>query len=277
MKRKSSSRPRPTPEKAGRETSVQAKDRAQLRQEKRKKRQRNKLLFLLCLTCVIVLIVLSVTVWFQIKSIVVEGNTRYEEGELIAMSGVETGENMFRLSTKKIEKKLKETYPYIEEVNVKRKLWDSIAIEIKEGKPTGAVLQNKRYTILSQQNRILEISQKKLPKGVYLIKGLPIENPVAGNYLEISEQEKSDALKQVFDLLNHYPLGTIREIDVADTGNIALEIGKDQRVEFGNTGELEYKFKMVQEIVTNKLGENEKVIIDARTPSKVVVSQKKKS
>lgn len=262
-------------ERKNKPTSAQAKRRAQQNFEKRKRQYRNRRLLVLFLLCVVVLVSLSVTVFFNIKKITVSGNTKYQESDLINTTNIRINDNMFRKNMGEIAKQLKETYPYIESVKIKRKLPDGVSIEIQEGKEVGAVESNGKFVIVSGENRILQVGQTKKPPNVYLLKGVEITEPIAGQYLQIKDEKIKEGIKQIFDLLQQYPIGEVSLIDLTNQNKIAIEISQKKRVILGDMSQLEYKFKMVQEIVGKKINPNESVIIDATTPSRVVVTPAK--
>lgn len=256
-------------------TNQQARNRAQKADLKRRKQIRFRRLSVLFVFCVVTFVALAVTVLFPIKEIEVNGNTRYEESELLAMAGIEKNNNMFRTNMGGAQKKLKDTYPYIEEVNIKRSLSGKITVDITEATETGAVEVNKKFVIISGQNRILKIGQAKKPQEVYLLKGVTIREPVAGEYLQITDEATNHAIIELFELLSKYPLGNVSLIDVTNRSKLIVEIDNKKRVIFGDNSELEYKAKMVKKIIDEKLNPNESVIVDATIPSRVVVSPKK--
>ena len=65
-------------------------------------------------------VLLCLTMLFNVDRVKIEGNTLYEEMDLIKTSGIEKGENLFEVDTAYAEDKLFSVYSYIEEVEVKR-------------------------------------------------------------------------------------------------------------------------------------------------------------
>ena len=76
----------------------------------RKKRRRRKQNLSLYYTAIFFLvavvgIILSLTVFFNVKEVIVTGNSIYTNNDIILASGIKTGDNLVRLSSSKVEKK----------------------------------------------------------------------------------------------------------------------------------------------------------------------------
>ena len=76
-----------------------------MRHNRKRKRRRSRLgvLFkLLCLAALVAALTFGATVFFQVETIAVTGNSRYTQDEIIAASGVQVGDNLFRMNKKQI-------------------------------------------------------------------------------------------------------------------------------------------------------------------------------
>ena len=105
-------------------------------QRKRRRKGNNILWYLLILVFMVTTtIVLTTTVFFKIKNIAVAGSEHYDDRSLIISSGILLEENMFRLKDQQIKEKLIEEYSYISKVKIRRKLPDTIVLEITEATP----------------------------------------------------------------------------------------------------------------------------------------------
>ena len=71
-------------------------------------------------------------VFFRVNTVVVSGNSRYAEAEVIQSSGVEQGDNLFALNKYQISRQIYTQLPYVDEVSIHRKLPDTLLIQVTE-------------------------------------------------------------------------------------------------------------------------------------------------
>lgn len=135
------------------------------RKKKRKKRAKIVMLSMLVVLMLLVLGILSVTVFFNAETILVEGNTHYSADALLKQGGLKVGQNLFRLDKFEVIEKM-EQLPYVKEVSINRKLPNTLEITVIENQPvvwletpTGAALLNEEYRVLE----LLELPKEVLP------------------------------------------------------------------------------------------------------------------
>ena len=79
------------------------------------------------------LLIFSRTSFFEVKQFEVEGNAYYTDNEILLMGGCETGKNLFwGIDSKKIRSRLQQD-AYMEHVEVRRKLPDTVKITTQRG------------------------------------------------------------------------------------------------------------------------------------------------
>ena len=72
---------------------------------------------------------------FNIKAIIVSNNNKISSEEIIKLSGLTTGINMFKISNNSIRNGLK-VNPYIQDVRIRRDITGTVEIEVEERVPT---------------------------------------------------------------------------------------------------------------------------------------------
>ncbi len=87
------------------------------------------------LIVIIVCIVLSLTVFFKVATISVSGDFPYTFEQVLSASNIQKDKNMFRQSMREAEKNIKQSMIFVENVEVKRVLPDSIHITIEQCEP----------------------------------------------------------------------------------------------------------------------------------------------
>ena len=139
QKRKSA-KPRPAP--VFDDTPGRDRAREKSMSLEREKRKRFALLFVFVL---VVGLTMCITVFFNIEKLQFKGSiTAYTAEEVVAASGVEVGENLFRLNTDKIAETLYRRFPLLDDIQVKRVLPSTLQISAKDAAATMAVDAGRR-------------------------------------------------------------------------------------------------------------------------------------
>ena len=102
------------------------------RKRKRGKGRLGPLFKLLCAGAVAVALTMGATVFFQVETVAVTGNSRYSQEEIIQATGIQTGDNLFRMNKFQIAHQVLQGLPYVEEITIRRSLPSTIVITVKE-------------------------------------------------------------------------------------------------------------------------------------------------
>ena len=102
------------------------------RKRKRGKGRLGPLFKLLCAGAVAVALTMGATVFFQVETVAVTGNSRYSQEEIIQATGIQTGDNLFRMNKFQIAHQVLQGLPYVEELTIRRALPSTIVITVKE-------------------------------------------------------------------------------------------------------------------------------------------------
>ena len=150
------------------------------RKSKRRRRQRVAITFFVLLLAVVGL-VLSLTVFFNITEVVVEGDLNmHSEQEILSVADVKYGSNLLRLPAREKEYEIWNTLTYVETVKIKRMLPGKVVIQVTETKNLLAVQNGSRFVVVSDQLKILDITDTA-DESMIIIKGLVLDkDPVKG-------------------------------------------------------------------------------------------------
>lgn len=206
-------------------------------------------------------ITLSLTVFFKTAEYEIKGDTRYTKEELVSACGIQEGENIFLANKKWAEENIKNTFPYVQNVNVTFGLPDKIVIDITEGEADYIVKYNDEYCTISKEGRILSNSSKKV-KGLPVLKGATIKSNTPGEYVEFNNETVGDSLNEIVTSLNNNKLDDITEINVSKSANLTFTYDKRIVVELGLPENINYKVKTAKAIITEKLDPNDQGIIE---------------
>ena len=166
--------------------------------------------------------------YFNVRAIEVAGNHLYQPKEIIAMAGLEPGENIFSLDLSRYRSRL------LQEVNIRnaaveRHFPDTIRIKVFEREPRARVKFGRYYTI-DAWGVVLRERKEKAGDDLPVISGLRVQN---GRLYPEEEKERCLSLLKELDQMGLSGAVDIREIRVADSESIVLETGQGLEIKLG--------------------------------------------
>ena len=111
----------------------------------------------------------------NIEDLIIKGNDSLSEDEIFYKSGVQLGENIFKLDLKKSKDSLIQE-PWIKEVEIKRVIPNRIIISIKERKPAAIVHTGEEYFSSTKEGIVLsKIDRPEEGFSLPLVLGLELD------------------------------------------------------------------------------------------------------
>lgn len=190
--------------------------------------------------------VLSLTVLFPINNITAKGSERYTAEQIIALSGIKTGDNLFVSSVK--TDALREKLPYIESVKIKRTLPDIITITVKDAVPYACYYSDGVYYTVSRAGYVLESGEEK-PDSLFEIRADSVKC-VLGKEVAFSSEKTEDLITEIGGLSEEYGL-SLNYIDVTDELTITVKTENRFIVNFGTSNFLPNKFAHLSGMIKN--------------------------
>jgi cell division protein FtsQ len=219
--------------------------------EKRRKRKRRRLktffVFFVFL-CLCIGIVLSLTVFFPIENIYCEGSNIYQPDQIIKMTGIEKGDNLFVVSRSEAEKRLKAKLPYIETVNFKRELPGTLKITAKDAEEFASYKVGDKYYTVSSKGWVMEESTEPKEK-IFTVRAKGVKCKV-GSEIKFADLSQKGMVDSITDALKAENI-TPNEIDVTD--NLALTVKVEGRFEvnLGNANNITEKIRHLSGMIKN--------------------------
>ena len=200
---------------------------ASMRHNRKRKRGRRRfgLLFkLLCGAALVAAATLGATVFFQVETIAVVGNSRYTAQEVIDASGVQIGDNLFQMNKNQISQQILQRLPYVGEVSPQRGLPSTLTIQVTEisaaaqvevyqddsaqaepaaedgsgdsGEGDSSQTEGEELPTLADQPWLISASGKLLEaapegSGALSVTGLTVLAPQAGTMLAVPQEQQS--------------------------------------------------------------------------------------
>ncbi|MEA4934850.1 MAG: FtsQ-type POTRA domain-containing protein [Lawsonibacter sp.] len=268
---------------------------APVRNNRRRRRGRGRfgpLFKLLCALTVVVALTMGATVFFQVETVVVSGNSRYTQEEVIQATGIQIGDNLFRMNKYQIAKQVLQALPYVEEVMIRRSLpstilitvseWDSVArVETPQSTRTDSAENSaaadssgsssaqgdgtEDQTQAAQEAWLISVGGKLLEPApadstVLSVTGITPLMPKAGTMLTLPQEEqgKLNALLALLDNLNKLDmLGQVSSIQLGST-QILMRCSDRFDVKMALNADFNYKLRALAAAVEEtekKLGD----------------------
>ncbi len=108
---------------------------ASSRNSRRRRRGRGlggALLRLLCLLALGAALYFGATVFFQVETVAVSGNSRYTQEQIVQAAGIQTGDNLFRMNKNRMIQDVLQKLPYIETLTIRRSYPNAVIIQVQE-------------------------------------------------------------------------------------------------------------------------------------------------
>lgn len=231
----------------------------------RKKKKIKKIIKLITLLLLIVggVIFALVSPIFDIKEIKVLNNEQIDTETIVSLSQLQIGQNLFRFNKSKIIKEIK-TNPYVESVNIKRKIPNSVEITIEERNKNYNVEFLNGYAYINNQGYILEISEQKLDMPVILGVSTDAEQIVAGNRLNTKDLEKLETVIQIMNMCKSYELDKkVSSIDITNENNYIIYMEEEKKtIYLGDNTNLSDKMLYVPAIIQENQGKEGTIYVD---------------
>lgn len=220
--------------------------------ERQKKKKRRRLISRIGIAVLILLaIIFAPTIFFQVSSVDVTGDTRYKSEELIQSTGVKQGDNMFFLDTKQIAEDLKEEYPYLDTVKLHRKLPSTLQIEVSDRTAALSVKRSGKYLVLDMSGKVLE-ETKSAVKGTAKVTGVPMKGLKVGDTIDADQYGKAATVMKLLELADQYGMKKhIKSIDVKKAYDVRVTYDKKYTILLGELEEsnLEHKIQFLKAIL----------------------------
>lgn len=234
----------------------------------KKKKKKNKynvklITFVSCFLLVIASVIFALTApIFNIAKIEVTGNSKVQEENIKSLSGLKIGENIFKFNSSVISN-IKEN-AYIENVEVKRALPDTVKIEVTEREVKYQINLINSYVYIDKYGYILENSAEK--KAVPTIVGLKIteDDLMKKTRLEGKDIETLNKILKITEAAKIINIDNIiTEINTENDTDYVLYIESEAKtIYIGDTTNLTNKMLYIQKILQNEKGKSGKVFVN---------------
>lgn len=240
------------------------------RPRRRPHRRKRNLLFLpIAFLLICGAIFLSMSVFFKVTVIEVEGNSLYTAEEVIAASGVERGDNLFFVNNLTVGGRIVSRLPYVDKANVERHLPNRVTIHVEESRAVAYINIEGENWLLDQNGKVLGEAEEK--KGLIAVQGVTADTPVVGMVIsgQLEEGQKLAFLIRLLSGMEARDMqGEISQIDMSNIANPIFDYTDRFEVWFGADENVSYKFDMLLATI-EQLADGDTGTIDLSVDNKV--------
>ncbi len=177
-------------------------------------------------------VLIGCVVFFRVDSILVTGQSQYTEEEIIQATGVKQGDNLFRINKSYIAEQVITSLPYVDKLNISRKLPDTLVLSVTECIPAVTVQAEGETWLLDVKCKLLERGAGG--NSVAELYGITPLAPAVGKGLEVDESEaqRLASLRGLLSALSAEQMtGSVRDfMDLTAENRIRFSYGDDLTV-----------------------------------------------
>lgn len=236
---------------------------------KKRRRRRGRFAFLyrlLSAALMVGVVVAALTLFFQIDTVVIEGNQYYTSETIQEVTGIQSGDNLILLNKSGIRSTLLRQLPYIEKVSIHRELPSTLVIQVEECSVTLGIVQEDGLWLISPSGKI--VAQETEDSGTVgaRIDGCELLAPSIGGDIafnsELSYQQDS-LMALIAALMDSDLLSQVQAIHLGNSAMLTMDYGGRFLVELPYNADYAFKLKNLTKIVET-LTNNETGRIDLR-------------
>lgn len=248
-------------------------------QRKAEKRIKTGKIFTLFLIIILVLffLIMAFENLFNIKTVTVTGISAavpYDSDDVSAFLDIKKDTNLITYDSSAAEKALLYEFPYINSVEIKKKLPTTLVINITENRGTMYLTLGRDTFIISSKGRVLEIVSDPFYDGIKrtLLLTDGVKRCICGEDIVFDKEEKLEILCEVTGSLEKYSMiEDITKIDTSDKFNIKLTYDNRFEITFGTFEKADAKVKLLSEMLDSDIWRDSTGQIDISDPSEALV------
>ena len=212
----------------------------------------------------------ALILFFKVQTVIVDGNERYSDQEILDVTGIQMGENMFLLNKYAISGEITSQLPYIQSVQIRRGLPDTIYIQVEECTPVAAVVQSDGSWLVSRKGKLLEKVPVAQGEAYPQIIGCELLLPTVASAMSLP-QEGNITMDRLMELLECLEgrgmLSQTQSIDCSDPDVLVLHYANRFEVQILYDADFNKKLNALEQIIA-QLEENEKGTVILTMPDK---------
>ncbi len=250
-------------------TARQKKDKQSKERTKRSSYATKFMITIVVFVIAIAFIVVSGS--FDITEIMVENNEVISADTLISFSGIQKGTNIFAISKKNIENRLKQN-SYINDVKIKRVFPNKVKLIIEERKLEFALQLAGSYVYIDRQGYVLEISNQQRQVPIIVGFTTDLSNIKQNDRLSQEDLQKMNMVVKIMETAIHTNLEKLlTRIDVSNEMNYTIYLDTENKIAYlGDGNQLNIRFLYIKKLLEIYQGKSGEIVVNVDLNSEYV-------
>ena len=231
-----------------------------MQQRRKRKRKRNYTLYYILLFFILTVagIILSLTVFFNVRTIEVTGSDLYTTEDVLPILGAEKGDNLLRIKTSQLRDNVFANFLQADEVKVRRVFRSTLWVEVTSSpeKGNGIVL--------------LGVDLADMKVGDFLAdKKTDTTGTEEGKAAAEAFSHQLQTVESLFSAMEEAQVTGITAVDVSDELKLTVYWENRVQVVLGSFSELSYKLRLCKAILEDptRIASDARGVLDAETAS----------
>lgn len=213
-----------------------------------KKRKALKTASVIVLVCALIFVAFEI---FRVRYITVSGCETVSAKDVVALSGIKTGELVFEIDTNKAMEAIGAAID-IKPVSIVIEYPNSVKITVEERKEAACIQESGTFLIIDDEGWLLKITNGSVAQ-YPMVTGLSLGDYNVGEKLGASDAFQLDVLSEV--LKETESTGTaVKNVDVSIASDVVIELNNGFKAELGDDTNLDQKFKLMKSSVDKLQG-----------------------
>ncbi len=236
-----------------------------LQQARARRKRRNAMYKAAASILILVGVCVTFMLLFQVENIEIIGQTQYTNEQISAVFEPKNGDNLFLFNTQGEIDNLQSALPYIEQITIKRKMPNTIELNLTQAKEVYSVSCVSGWAVLSESMRVLNILPTQ-PENLTYINGVSAKEPQLGAKLTLDDDRQEIILNELLMLTQKYDVLPITHIDISDILHINFTYSNRIQIILGTSNDMQEKIEWAKYLITptneDALGENDNGVLD---------------
>lgn len=220
------------------------------RKIKKRRRQLKKWISIFFIACVTVAIVHIFPI-FKVKAIQVNGNGKFTPQDIVLMSGVHIGDNMFGLDKKQVQDQLMHN-EVIESCKVEKKFPHQINLTIVENTPMAYFYHNGNTVIIYSKGNVKTYASNISTKNLIEVEGLNADK--IDETINVYDDKNVEKIFQHLKDVEYF--SKIKSVNVSNLQNIEIMLDGDVRLCLGKVDQITDNIASSEEILKSVYSKN---------------------
>lgn len=208
-----------------------------IQRRRRRKVVKRSIVFSTLLISLLVILCLKLS-YFNVSNIVILNNEIINTEEILELSKINKGTNIFYMDLKNIQTNVLSN-PYILKANVKRKLPNTISIEVQEREAVFYAKNESGNLIIDRLGVVLEKKDDTSGMNLTNLTGIDFGGAKVGKVIPCDDNRKINFITEITDLIEANTSGIkITSVDLSDfldikiySNNICIKVGDNSNLE----------------------------------------------